>query len=296
MRLISFRRPSGEATLGIVEGDRAMPARDLVAGGPATMAELLAAGDEAVAALSVAAARAAPDIAAAGTPLDELELLAPVPRPGKIVAIGLNYHAHAREQGVEPPTAPLIFAKFPTSVVAPGAAISWDPAITSQVDYEGELAVVIGRRARSVPAATALDHVLGYTCANDVSARDLQFGDRQWVRGKSLDTFCPLGPWIVTRDELPDPQALAVRTTVSGVTLQDGHTRDMIFSVAEIVAHVSRTSTLEPGDTILTGTPSGVGVWREPRRFLRDGDIVEVEIAGIGVLANPCREVASPAG
>jgi 2-keto-4-pentenoate hydratase/2-oxohepta-3-ene-1,7-dioic acid hydratase in catechol pathway len=224
-----------------------------------------------------------------------LTILAPVPRPGKVVAIGQNYKAHAIEQDIEPPKAPLIFAKFPTSVIGHGAAIAWDPALTSQVDYEGELAVVIGRRARNVTEAMALDHVLGYTCSNDVSARDLQFGDRQWVRGKSLDTFCPLGPWIVSSDEVPDPQALRLRTTVSGETLQDGHTRDMIFSVAQIIAYASTAFTLEPGDVILTGTPSGVGVFRDPKRFLHDGDVVEVEIEHIGVLRNPCREAIAGA-
>jgi 5-carboxymethyl-2-hydroxymuconate isomerase len=216
-----------------------------------------------------------------------------MPRPGKVVAIGLNYQSHAIEQNIETPPAPLIFAKFPTSVIGPGAAIAWDPTLTSEVDFEGELAVVIGRRARNVSEAEALDFVLGYTCGNDVSARDLQFGDRQWVRGKSLDTFCPLGPWVVTRDEIPDPQALRVRTTVSGETLQDGHTRDMIFGVARIIAHASQAFTLEPGDVIMTGTPSGVGVFRDPKRFLRDGDLVEIEIEGIGVLSNACREAAA---
>ena len=257
------------------------------------MAELLAGGSQALESIRSAVERQATRIRTEGAPLDGLAMLAPVPRPGKIVAIGLNYHAHAAEQSVEPPKAPLIFAKFPTSVIGPDAAITWDPALTSQVDYEGELAVVIGRTARQVAESTALDHVLGYTCGNDVSARDLQFGDRQWVRGKSLDTFCPLGPWIVTGDEIPDPQALRIRTIVSGETLQDGHTRDMIFSVAAIIAHASRAFTLEPGDVIMTGTPAGVGVWREPKRFLRDGDSVEVEIEALGTLRNPCREFAS---
>ena len=290
MRLLSYR--DGIERLGVAVDGRVMPTRRVMPAGPATMAALLGGGPKVVAALAQVVEAQGERFRHEGTRIEDLELLAPVPRPGKIVAIGLNYHAHAREQGVQPPEAPLIFAKFPTSVIGPGAAISWDPALTQQVDYEAELAVVIGSHARNVGEDAALGHVLGYTCGNDVSARDLQFGDRQWVRGKSLDTFCPLGPWIVTRDEIPDPQALSIRAVVSGETLQDGHTRDMIFGVARIVAHCSRAFTLEPGDVIMTGTPSGVGVFREPKRFLHDGDEVAIEIEGIGRLRNPCREAA----
>ena len=293
MRLISVR-DRREERLGVALGERALPAITLMPRGPKTMSALLAGGDELLVALREAADRESDRIRTSGAPLDALTLLAPVPRPGKVVAIGLNYHAHAAEQKVDPPKAPLIFAKFPTALIGHGETITWDPALTSQVDYEAELAVVIGRRTRNVTEVEALDHVLGYTCANDVSARDLQFGDRQWVRGKSLDTFGPLGPWVVTRDELPDPQRLAISATVSGERLQEGTTADMIFSVAQIVAHCARAFTLEPGDVILTGTPAGVGVWRDPQRFLHDGDEVVVEIEGIGRLANPCREV--PAG
>ncbi len=294
MRLISVA-DNGEERVGVVVGERATPAVAIMNSGPKTMADLLAGGSELLESLRVAAAQHSEEIGRSGAPLEALTILAPVPRPGKIVAIGLNYHAHAIEQNVEPPKAPLIFAKFPTSVIGTGAAITWDAALTSQVDYEAELAVIIGRRAREVAEASALEYVLGYTCGNDVTARDLQYGDRQWVRGKSLDTFCPLGPWMVTRDEIPDPQALRIGATVSGEVLQDGHTRDMIFSVAQIIAHASRAFTLEPGDVIMTGTPSGVGVWREPKRFLRDGEVVEVEIEGIGVLRNPCH-TARPSG
>ena len=293
MRLISAH-DQREERLGVAVGERALPAITLMRRGPKTMAALLAGGDELLGALREAVDRESDRIRTSGAPLDALTLLAPVPRPGKVVAIGLNYHAHAAEQKVEPPKAPLIFAKFPSAVIGHGETITWDPALTSQVDYEAELAVVIGRRARNVTEAEALEYVLGYTCANDVSARDLQFGDRQWVRGKSLDTFGPLGPWVVTSDEIPDPQRLAISATVSGERLQEGTTADMIFSLAEIVAHCARAFTLEPGDVILTGTPAGVGVWRDPQRFLRDGDEVVIEIEGIGRLANPCRE--APAG
>jgi 2-keto-4-pentenoate hydratase/2-oxohepta-3-ene-1,7-dioic acid hydratase in catechol pathway len=214
----------------------------------------------------------------------------PVPKVGKVVAIGLNYHAHAQEQGVDPPGEPLIFAKFQSSVIGDGDRIRWDPRLTSQVDYEAELAVVIGRRTRRVSESEALDHVLGYTCGNDVTARDLQYGDRQWVRGKSLDTFCPLGPVVVTPDEIRDPQQLRLRAIVNGEVLQDGTTSDMIFPVAQLIAHASEAFTLEPGDVIMTGTPAGVGVNRDPPRFLRDGDEVAIEIDGIGRLVNVCEE------
>jgi 2-keto-4-pentenoate hydratase/2-oxohepta-3-ene-1,7-dioic acid hydratase in catechol pathway len=224
-----------------------------------------------------------------GQPLASAELLAPVPRPGKVVAIGRNYRDHAAEEGAEPPPAPLIFAKWPSAVIAHGADIRWDPALTSQVDYEAELAVVIGRRARLVSTGEALDYVLGYTCLNDVSARDLQFGDGQWVRGKSLDTFCPMGPVIVTADEITDPQDLAIRCLVNDEVMQEASTSDMYFSVAEIVSHCSQAFTLEPGDVIATGTPSGVGAFRSPPRFLGDGDRVAVEIDVIGRLENVCR-------
>jgi len=292
VRLISVL-DGGDERVGVVVGDRATPAVAIMNGAPRTMNDLLAGGQELLDALRAAVDGQAEQIRQSGAPFEALTILAPVPRPGKVVAIGLNYHAHTIEQDIEAPAEPLIFAKFPSSVVGQGATITWDPELTSQVDFEGELACVMGRRARDVSQANALDHVLGYTCGNDVSARDLQFGDRQWVRGKSLDTFCPLGPWIVTRDEVPDPQALRLRTIVSGETLQDGHTRDMIFSVAQIIAHASRAFTLDPGDVIMTGTPSGVGVYRDPKRFLHSGDVVEIDIEGIGVLRNPCREGAA---
>jgi 2-keto-4-pentenoate hydratase/2-oxohepta-3-ene-1,7-dioic acid hydratase in catechol pathway len=223
--------------------------------------------------------------------LPDAELLAPVPRPGKVVAIGRNYREHADEEGVDPPPAPLVFSKWPSSVVGPGADIAWDPELTQQVDYEAELAVVIGRTARNVDAADALTHVLGYTCLNDISARDMQFGDGQWVRGKSLDTFCPMGPVLVTADEIPDPQDLAISCRVNDELLQDSWTSRMYFSVAEIISYASRSFTLEPGDVIATGTPSGVGVFRDPPRFLADGDRVTVEIERIGRLENTCRFV-----
>jgi 2,4-diketo-3-deoxy-L-fuconate hydrolase len=219
-------------------------------------------------------------------PLDSVRVLAPL-RPGKIICVGLNYMDHCREQKIDPPDRPTLFAKFPTSVIGPGEEIRWPADFSDQVDYEAELAVVMGRTARGVSDARALDYVFGFTVANDVSARDVQFSDKQWIRGKSADTFCPLGPLVVTRDEIADPQALPIKCRVNGVTLQDSSTREMIFPVARIVSFISRAITLEPGDVILTGTPDGVGVFRDPKVFLKPGDKVEVEIDGLGILTNP---------
>lgn len=214
--------------------------------------------------------------------------LSPLSDPRKIVAIGLNYREHADEATMDRPAEPVIFAKFPSSIIGPGDHIVWRADLTSAVDYEAELAVIIGKPARRVSVERALDHVFGYSCLNDVSARDLQFGDGgQWVRAKSIDSFCPIGPWIVTADEIDDPQALPIRCVVAGEVLQDGSTADMIFSVAELISRLSHSFTLEPGDVIATGTPSGVGWFRTPRRMLRAGDEVVVEIGGIGTLSNP---------
>ena len=287
MRLISYHRADGGEGLGVVSDTRWMPASELLPDGPASMAALLGSGPATVGAL---AAAARPErIAADGRTLDGIDWLAPVPRPGKIIGIGRNYRDHALEGGSEPPPAPLIFAKWPTSVIGPGADIRWDPALTAQVDYEAELGVVIGRYARRVDAADALDYVLGYTCINDVSARDLQFGDGQWTRGKSLDTFCPMGPWIVTADEIPDPQALDIACRVGERVMQQANTADMYFGVAAIISHCSQAFTLEPGDVIATGTPGGVGIFRDPPVLLADGDEVTIEIERIGRLTNTCR-------
>ena len=287
MRLISYRAAGGGEQLGVAEGDRALAATALVPGGPATIDDLLRDTDRWLDALRLAARPGR--IAGEGFPLADVGLLAPVPRPGKIIAIGRNYADHVTEDGAVPPPTPLIFAKFPSSVVGPGADIRWDPAMTSQVDYEAELAVVIGRRARDVRDQDALDVVLGYTCLNDVSARDLQFADVQWVRGKSLDTFCPLGPVLVTGDELGDPDDLDIACLVNGEVLQHDRTSSMFYSVRQIISHCSRAFTLEPGDVIATGTPGGVGIFRDPPRLLGDGDVVTVAIEGLGELVNTCR-------
>ncbi len=213
------------------------------------------------------------------------------PRPGKIVAIGLNYEDHVRESGMERPDSPIVFAKFATSLIGDDDPILIDPKLSSAVDWEVELAVLVGRSMRRVAEADALDHVHGYTVANDVSARDLQFHDGQWVRGKSIDTFCPLGPRIVPASEIEDPQALGLRTRVNGEVVQDSNTSMMIFGVAELLSFCSHSFTLEPGDVVLTGTPWGCGAFMTPKRALRGGDVVEVEIDGIGRLRNPVREL-----
>jgi 2-keto-4-pentenoate hydratase/2-oxohepta-3-ene-1,7-dioic acid hydratase in catechol pathway len=209
-----------------------------------------------------------------------------IPRPGKIVCVGLNYRDHAAEGGQDLPKAPLLFAKWPNTLIGDGDAVVLPPE-SAQVDYEAELGVVIGTTAKRVSEAEALDHVAGYICVNDISARDLQFADGQWTRGKSPDTFCPVGPRLVPREEVADPQALAIRCIVNGTTLQDSSTAQMIFSVAEIIAYTSQIITLEPGDLIATGTPAGVGVFRDPKVLLQDGDEVSVEIEGLGTLTNP---------
>lgn len=209
----------------------------------------------------------------------------PIPRPGKIVCVGLNYRDHAEEQGVDLPAAPLLFAKFPTALIGPGEPIVI-PAVVTKCDYEAELGVVIGSTVKGVSKENALEAVAGYLVANDVSARDLQFGDGQWTRGKSPDTFCPVGP-LVPVAEVPDPHALRIRAILNGETVQDSSTANLIFGIDEIISYASQTSTLEAGDLILTGTPAGVGVFRDPPRLLAAGDEITIEIDGVGSLTNP---------
>ena len=218
------------------------------------------------------------------------KLLAPV-LPPAVFGIGLNYHKHARETGMEAPRYPVVFMKNPASVANPGDPILLHPTCMEppEVDYEAELAVVIGKAAKDVASADALDYVLGYTAGNDVSARRWQGkrGAGQWVRGKSFDTFCPLGPELVTADELEDPQKLRLTCVLNGNAMQDGNTSDMIFPVAELISYLSTGATLLPGSVILTGTPSGVGFTRKPPVYLMPGDTVEVTVEGIGTLSNP---------
>ncbi len=225
--------------------------------------------------------------------LSELSLLPVVTRSAAIVCVGLNYVDHAEEAGAALPGEPLLFGKSPNSLLAHGAPILLPTETTSEVDYEAELGVVIGRRCTGVAEREALDYVGGYTCVNDVSARDLQFAHGQWYRGKSLDTFCPVGPFIVTPDEVPDPQALGIRAYVNGDLRQDSSTANMVFGVAELISYISRTITLEPGDLIATGTPAGVGYARHPKALLAPGDVITVEIDGVGSLVSPVAEKRS---
>jgi 2,4-diketo-3-deoxy-L-fuconate hydrolase len=208
-----------------------------------------------------------------------------IPRPGKIVCVGLNYRDHAEEQGVELPEAPLLFAKFTTSLIGPGDPIVIPPAVT-KCDYEAELGVVLGATVKQVSKENALEAVAGYVAANDVSARDLQFGDGQWTRGKSPDTFCPVGP-LVPASEVPDPHALPIRAILNGEVVQESTTANLVFGVDEVISYASQTATLEAGDLILTGTPAGVGIFRKPPRLLEPGDEITIEIDGVGSLTNP---------
>lgn len=286
MRLATFLH-DGQPRLGaLVTGAAGERVIDLARAQPKLPADMIAfleMGEEALALAGQAVAAADPE---RGLDAASVTWCAPVPRPGKIVAIGQNYAAHAAEGNAPPPQYPIVFAKYANTVIGHKAPIVL-PKISSQVDYEGELGVVIGRRAKAVSEEAALSYVAGYVCFHDVSARDYQMLTSQWTLGKTFDTFAPMGPALVTADEVSDPQALRVRTVVSGEVLQDGYTGDMIFSVAFLVAYLSAVMTLEPGDVIATGTPPGVGMARKPPRWLRPGDIVRIEIEGIGVLENP---------
>ena len=219
---------------------------------------------------------------------NDVNISSPVPRPGKIICIGLNYRDHAVESGMEIPKSPVIFSKFSSCAIGPNVPIVI-PEGSTQSDYEAELAFIIGRRARNVSRQDAFNYVFGYTNFNDVSARDFQFADGQWQRGKSCETFAPMGEFVATTDEIPDPQDLSIKLRLNGDVMQDSNTCQMIFGVAELVEFLSRHITLEPGDVIATGTPPGVGFARKPPVYLKEGDVVEVEIEGLGVLSNPVR-------
>jgi len=302
MKLAQFRlKGTPEARLGVLTGERLLDVAalaravvmkgksaapwladaagmfEVITRGGGGLEELASLVDEDGRGLAEGDARVAP-------PPDAVEFLPPV-FPRKILAIGRNYVDHAIEGGAAPPAAPLIFTKLPNSLAAHRQPIVLH-AISSQIDYEAELAVVIGRRARRVGEADALAHVFGYTLVNDVSARDLQFGDGQWVRGKGLDGFAPLGPFITTRDEVADVQALHIEGRLNGEVMQSSNTSKMIFGVAHLVSYISQAITLEPGDVIATGTPEGVGVFRQPPVLLKPGDVYEVEVEGLGTLSN----------
>jgi acylpyruvate hydrolase len=283
VRLLTFDDGSGPRA-GLQLGDQIVPAREVGAPVDSVRGLLCALDAKGLLELGERAARSDRRLARSA-----VRLLAPVPDPEKIVCLGLNYRDHAAEAGQEIPAAPMWFAKFANSLIGDGEPVLLPPAHPELVDYEAELAVVIGRPALRVSAADALSHVAGAMPFNDVTARDLQFQNPLWTSGKAIDSFAPCGPAIVTPDEIGDLQSLALSTRVNGETLQRGTTADQIFGVAEVIAWLSRTMTLLPGDVIATGTPAGVGA--SQGRFLRDGDMVEIEVAGLGTLANPVRAI-----
>lgn len=292
MKLLSFREGQ-ETRLGavgavqgravIVDLNRTDPRL------PADTIDFLAAGEEARERAETVLA-APPE--SATMEYDAVRLAAPIPRPGKIICIGLNYRDHAAESGQEVPGYPTVFAKYATCVVGPRDPIVL-PRVSSQVDYEGELAVVIGRTAKDVPLEKALDYVAGYTAFNDVSARDYQHQTSQWTIGKTFDTFGPMGPVLVTADEVGDPHDLAVRVSIGGEVLQESNTRFLIFPIPDLIVYLSAVMTLEPGDVISTGTPAGIGGARTPPRWLRPGEVVTVDIEKIGQLQNPVADAST---
>jgi acylpyruvate hydrolase len=290
MRLVRYEGNNGVARLGALTDNGIVPleaAARSVAAAPevfSSISSFLLAGDSAIENARRLIQTAPPS---AFTSASNVKLLAPIPRPGKIIAVGLNYRDHSIEAGAkELPKSPIIFAKFASSVCGPGDAIVI-PVGDPNVDYEAELAVVIGRNGKNISASDALRYVAGYMPLNDVSARAWQFADKQWVRGKSCDTFCPVGPYLTTREDISDPHALWIRTRVNGATLQDSNTSKIIFRIPELIEFISASITLETGDIIATGTPEGVGAFRTPPIFLKPGDTVEVEIEKLGVLRNP---------
>jgi 5-carboxymethyl-2-hydroxymuconate isomerase len=274
---------ASEAPLAAIAGDTIAPLAE--ATGHATLDALIAAGPDQW--TRAAAASEAALSSSSARPLAETKLAAPLAAPAKIIAIGLNYMDHIRETGLPQPQRPLVFAKFLSSLAGPDDEIWWPDGLTEKVDWEVELTAIVGSRLRDVAVEDALDGIFGYTVGNDISARDLQFDDVQWVRGKSLDSFCPLGPSVVTADEFGEPQDKDLFLRVDGVAKQTSNTKEMIFGTAEIVSFLSHNFTLEPGDVILTGTPWGCGGFADPPEFLAAGNVVEAEVEGIGVLRNP---------
>lgn len=280
MHLCRFQQTSS-TQIGLMNGGRITPLKSIDAALPSDMSELMKIDDLRT---RLSTAGNADSVAS-----DDVQLLAPITDADKVICIGLNYRDHAIETNSPIPNQPIVFCKFPSTVIGPGDPIIL-PRVSDSVDYEAELVIVVGKTAHDVDVDSAMDHVFGYTCGIDVSARDWQKGTPggQWLLGKAFDTFAPIGPSIVHQSEIPDPGNLSVKMRVSGETLQDGSTCEMIFGIAELIAHLSQVTTLLPGDLIFTGTPPGVGMARDPQRFLKPGDTCEVEIEGIGVLRNPC--------
>ena len=278
MRFVTFSSGSGELQAGLVRDGNV---HGLAAIGYPDMLSLLEGGE---AALAAAALCAQPG---GGTPLADVRLHAPVPRPGKFICIGLNYRDHAIESGMEIPKIPTVFTKYDNAVCGPGDDIVL-PAVSSQVDYEAELGFVIGKRSKNVKAADWRDHVFGYTCVHDVSARDYQLATSQWTIGKTFDTFGPIGPELVSAEEVADPHNLRISFELNGKTLQDSSTNQLVFDVPALLEYLSTVMTLEPGDLVSTGTPPGVGMARKPPVYLQPGDVCKVKIEGIGALVNAC--------
>jgi acylpyruvate hydrolase len=283
MKLITFRHNNTQRLGALLGDDRVVDLHAADPSLPDNMMTFLNEGDWAMERARNVLANAP---AEAVLPRDSVTLAAPVPKPGKIICIGLNYRDHAAESNQPVPDFPTVFAKYSSCVIAPGEPIMI-PRVTEQVDYEAELGFVIGKCARHVSEADALDYVAGYVPFHDVSARDYQMRTSQWTLGKTFDTFGPMGPALVTKDEIPDPQALDIELSVNGEVLQKSNTRELVFTVQKLVALLSEVLTLEPGDLISTGTPSGVGAARNPKRWLRPGETVSITIAGLGTLTNP---------
>jgi len=284
MKLAMFQTPGGCPAPGLVRDGRVWNLRgagfetvlDIIAGAPASLDRIR---------------RHLETAAGAGLALEQAELLAPVARPPKILCAGLNYRDHAAEAKMEIPTIPTIFSKFHNAIIGPGAPVIL-PKNTNKPDYEAEFAFVIGRGGRHIPAARWREHVFGYFCFNDVSARDYQLATSQWLMGKTFDSFAPTGPWITTADEIGDPHALDIELLLNGERMQASNTGEMIFKIPELIEFISGVLTLEPGDIIATGTPAGVGFSRKPPRWLRPGDEMTVRIEGLGELRNPVVEEA----
>ncbi len=273
MKLVTFQRPGAAPEPGYVSGSNAVS----VASAFPDVIAILAGGADAL--------TKAQSIAAPAYDLNSVKLLAPIPRPPKIICIGLNYRDHAIETNMKIPEIPTVFCKFPTAVIAPGDNVVL-PKISEKPDYEAEFAVVIGKGGRNIAKDDWKSHVAGYMNLNDVSARDIQLATTQWVMGKTFDTFCPMGPYLVTADEIADPHNLDISLDIAGEVLQSSNTRELIFKIPELISYLSSVFTLEPGDVISTGTPSGVGMARG--RWLKPGDVMNVKVAGLGVLTNPC--------
>ena len=286
MRFAHLRRPdSPDAHLAVIEDAEAVLVSDLLDPAPLTLQQLIGGGDEVLAALRAALGeRTAPR-----HPLAGFDFASAVLNPPVILAIGLNYAAHSSELGLKTDTAPTVFTLWPNSLTSHEATTGWPRTLSESVDYEAELGVLIGRPAKDVAEADALDHVWGYTVVNDITARDIQFSEAQWSRCKSFDGFTPTGPFVVTADEIPDPQDLHIWTVVDGHTVQDASTGQMVRSVATLIAHLSQSITLQPGTLISTGSPGGAGYSRKPQIFLRDRSTVTVGIDGIGELTTHCR-------